>query len=115
MLHIIFLILKILGLLILGIFGLIIIAVAIVLLAPAGYMLEVSGKDTLESMQGRLKFHWLLHLLSGELYYEDGRFTWRMRAGWKKFGSGMEKEDDTDEMESVPDSFGKLEKMPEAR
>ena len=105
MLHIIFLILKILGLLILGIFGLIIIAVAIVLLAPAGYMLEVSGKDTLESMQGRLKFHWLLHLLSGELYYEDGRFTWRMRAGWKKFGSGMEKEDDTDKMESVPDSF----------
>ena len=41
MLHIILLILKILGLLILGIFGLIIIAVAIVLLAPAGYMLEV--------------------------------------------------------------------------
>jgi hypothetical protein len=115
MLHIIFLILKILGLLILGIFGLIIIAVAIVLLAPAGYMLEVSGKDTLESMQGRLKFHWLLHLLSGELYYEDGRFAWRMRAGWKKFGSGMEKEDDTDEMESVPDSFGKPEKMPESR
>lgn len=111
MLHIILLILKILGLLILGIMGLILLAIAIILLAPAGYRLEASGKDTMESLRARLTFHWLFRLISGEMFYENGRFTWRMRAGWKKFGSGMEKEDDTDEIESVPESSGKPEKQ----
>lgn len=111
MLHIILLILKILGLLILGILGLIVLVLAIALLAPAGYRLEASGKDTMESLRARLTFHWLFRLISGEMFYENGRFTWRMRAGWKKFGSGMEKEDDTDEIESVPESSGKPEKQ----
>ena len=92
MLHIILLILKILGLLILGILGLIVLLTAVVLLAPAGYSLEASGKDTPESLRGRLKFHWLFRLISGEMEYKDGGLAWRMRAGWKKFGSGMEEE-----------------------
>lgn len=114
MLHIILLILKILGLLILGILGLIVFLAAVVLLAPAGYCLEASGKDTPESLRGRLKFHWLFHLISGEMQYEDGRLAWRMRAGWKKFGSGMEEyaasgEPYTDENGSVPELSGKQE------
>ena len=92
MLHIILLILKILGLLILGILGLIVLLTAVVLLAPAGYSLEASGKDTPESLRGRLKFHWLFRLISGEMEYKDGGLAWRMRAGWKKFGSGMEED-----------------------
>lgn len=116
MLHIILLILKILGLLILGILGLIILLTAIVLLAPAVYCLEASGKDTPESLRGRLKFHWLFRLISGEMRYEDGGLTWRMRAGWKKFGSGMEEDEDVisdkmdrDETGPVPEHSEKTE------
>lgn len=115
MLHIILLILKILGLLILGILGLIILIISIVLLAPAGYRLEASGKDTLESVSGRLKFYWLFHLISGDMHYKDGRFTWRMRAAWKKFGSGMERKDDADKIEPVSESFEKPEKLVKSR
>ena len=108
MLHIILLILKILGLLILGILGLIVLLTAVVLLAPAGYSLEASGKDTPESLRGRLKFHWLFRLISGEMEYKDGGLAWRMRVGWKKFGSGMEEDAasgkaDTDHNDPVPE------------
>lgn len=106
MLHIILLILKILGLLILGILGLIVLLAAAVLLAPAGYCLEASGKDTPESLRGRLKFHWLFHLISGEMQYEDGRLAWRMRAGWKKFGSGMEEDEDVISDKTDTDATG---------
>ena len=116
MLHIILLILKILGLLILGILGLIVLLTAVVLLAPAGYCLEASGKDTTESLRGRLKFHWLFRLISGEMEYKDGGLAWRMRAGWKKFGSGMEEDEDVisdkmdrDETGPVPEHSEKAE------
>lgn len=90
MLHIILLILKILGLLLLGILGLILLVVIIILVSPAVYRLEVFGEDTLESVKGKLRFHWLLHLVSGEISYEDSTLTWRIRAGWKRFGSDLE-------------------------
>ena len=86
----------------------IVLLTAVVLLAPAGYSLEASGKDTPESLRGRLKFHWLFRLISGEMEYKDGGLAWRMRAGWKKFGSGMEEDAasgkaDTDHNDPVPE------------
>ena len=113
MLHIILLILKILGLLILGILGLIILLTAIVLLAPAVYCLEASGKDTPESLRGRLKFYWLFRLISGEMRYEDGGLAWRMRAGWKKFGSGMEENEDVISDKTDRDETGPVPKHSE--
>ena len=87
MVHIILLILKILGFLLLGIIGLVLLALIIILISPAVYRLEASGKDTLESMKGNLKFHWLFRLVSGEICFEDSVFSWRVRAGCKQFGS----------------------------
>lgn len=87
MVHIILLILKILGFLLLGIIGLVFLALIIILISPAVYRLEASGKDTLESMKGNLKFHWLFRLVSGEICFEDSVFSWRVRAGCKQFGS----------------------------
>lgn len=92
MLHIILLILKILGLLLLGLLGLIAVLLLVILLSPAAYRVELSGRDTLESVKGNIRFHWLLCLVSGEICYEDGVLTWRMRAGWKRFRSGREKD-----------------------
>ena len=80
MLHIILLILKIFGLLLLGILGLALLLVIVILVSPAVYRLEASGQDTPESIRGKLRFHLLLCLISGELCYEDRHLTWHIRA-----------------------------------
>ena len=108
MLQIILLILKILGLLFLGILGLILLVVIILLVSPAVYRLEVSGEDTLESVKGKLRFHWLLRLVSGEICYKDSTLTWRLRAGWKRFGSDRENR-------SAGDAGARKEKLPKER
>ena len=86
MLHIILFILKIIGFLILGILALVLILTAVILLAPFIYRLEFSVDNSPESAKGRVRFHWLMHLISGEIRYESGSFDWHIRAGWKKFG-----------------------------
>lgn len=108
MLQIILLILKILGLLLLGILGLILLVVLIFLVSPAVYRLEASGEDTMESVKGKLRFHWLLRLVSGEISYEDSALTWRLRTGWKRFGSDLENS-------SAGDAGARGEKLPKER
>lgn len=103
MLHIILLILKILGLLIVGILGVIVLATSVILFASGRYRLQASGKDTSESVRGTVQFQWLLHLLSGELKYEKGSFTWHIRVGWKKFGSDLKKERTPDNNSQMPE------------
>lgn len=93
MLHIILLILKILGFLILGILAFLLLVLLIVLFDPFVYRLEASGKDTLESMKGGVRFYWFFRLLSGRVSYENGEVLWRMRIAWKKFGSKDGEED----------------------
>ena len=87
MAHILLLILKILGFLILGILALILLLCIVFLLAPVVYRCRVSGEDRVESIRGLVRFHWLFHLISGEVRYEDGAFRWRLRLAWKKLGS----------------------------
>ena len=91
MLHIILLILKIIGFLILGIIALILLLTAVTLLSPLVYRLDLSAEDGIESIDGRVRFHWLMHLAAGEVIYQNGSFTWHFRIAWKKFGS--EKDD----------------------
>lgn len=117
MLHIILLILKILGFLILGILALLLLILLFVLISPAVYRLEVSGEDTLESVRGEIKFHWLFHLISGRVTYGDSGFDWRLRAVWKHFDSGSEAwEEDAGEQEPVQPEVtldsGKQEEKP---
>lgn len=87
MAHILLLILKILGFLILGILALILLLCIVFLLAPVVYRCRVSVEDRVESIRGLVRFHWLFHLISGEVRYEDGAFRWRLRLAWKKLGS----------------------------
>ena len=63
MLHIILLILKIIGFLILGVLALGLLLTAVILLAPFVYRLECSVDNSLESVKGRIRFHWLMHLI----------------------------------------------------
>ena len=87
MLHIILFILKIIGFLILGILALLLLLTAVFLLAPFVYRAEFSADDSPESIRGSIRFHWLMHLISGHVSYEDGTFMWHIRTAWKKFGS----------------------------
>ena len=104
MLHIILLILKIIGFLLLGIIALLLILAASVILTPLVYKAELSADNSLESIKGRIHFHWLFHLLEGNLTYKDGEFEWRIRAAWKKFGNG----------ESSKTTFSQPEEHPES-
>ena len=87
MLHIIFLILKILGLVLLAAVGIIILLLAAFILLPARYTAAASSDGTMDSLRWRVKFHWLIHLISGEAVYENGRLIWRFRTAWKHFDS----------------------------
>ena len=104
MLHIILLILKIIGFLILGILALAVLLTAVILLAPFVYRLDFSANNSLESAKGCIRFHWLMHLISGEVSCQDGTFNWHIRAAWKKFG---EEADGTDESDTSAQKNGR--------
>ena len=95
MLHIIFLILKILGFVLLAVFGIVILLLAALILLPAHYKAALSWNGTAESLKWRVKFHWLIHLISGEAVYENGTLIWKFRAAWKRSDSAGEYGTDT--------------------
>ena len=86
MLHIILLILKIIGFVVLGLLALILLLVLILLLAPMTCTVNGRIDNSLESLEGRVRFHWLFRLVSGEAVWRDGKLSWRIRAAWKRFG-----------------------------
>ena len=83
MLHIILLILKIIGFVVLGLLALILLLVLILLLAPMTCTVNGRIDNSLESLEGRVRFHWLFRLVSGEAVWRDGKLSWRIRAAWK--------------------------------
>ena len=90
MLHILLLILKIIGFILLGILALILALLLIILLTPFRYRVSARTDGAPENTEGAVAFHWLFHLISGEAAWKDGELSWRIRAAWKKFGSGSD-------------------------
>ncbi|MDD3404637.1 MAG: DUF2953 domain-containing protein [Hespellia sp.] len=90
MLHVLLLILKIIGILILVILGLFVLLLAIVLLVPLRYKVTGSGAGDLKSLQGKVTFSWLLHLVSGYAGYQDQKLDWNVRIAWKWLGGEEE-------------------------
>lgn len=95
MLHIILTILKIIGWIILVILGLLVLLICIVFFVPLCYKAEGKGEGPLDTLWGRLKFSWLLHLVSGQAEYKNGKFYWNIRIAWKKLSSEMEPAEET--------------------
>ena len=94
MLSIILLILKIFGFLILGILAFALILILVLFLCPFVYRAELSADNSLDSLRGKVRFHWLMHLVSGEVSYEDGNLSWTVRAAWKRLGSDIDESRD---------------------
>lgn len=91
MLHILLLILKIVGIILAAVLCLAILAASVLILNPAVYRFDASAEERADTIRGKLKFHWLIHLIRGEVSYESGEWRWDFRIGWKHFRSGEEK------------------------
>lgn len=113
MLHIILLVLKIIGWILLAVLGLFVLLVCSVLFTPLRYKGEADCKGTPDSLRGRVRFSWFLHLVSGHVIYEDGKLDWKIRIAWKKLLPGIEeqvteREKEWEEKPTVP-----VKKIPE--
>lgn len=84
MLHIILLILKIIGWILLAVLGLIVLLICVTLFVPLRYRADAICKGTIDSLYGRIRFSWLLHLVSGHAVYDGGKLDWTVRIAWKK-------------------------------
>ena len=102
MLHIIFMLLKIIGMILAVILGLILAVVLIVLFVPIQY--QVSGKceGDVKTLQGDAKISWLFHLLTGNVGYQNGKLFLKVRIAWKWIDL-LEKKEKPEEKKKKPD------------
>lgn len=85
MLHILFLILKIIGMILLAIFGILILLLCTVFLMPANYLIQTKTEEGLKALSFKAKAHWFLHLFTVYYIYKDKKSDWQVRIGWKTF------------------------------
>lgn len=88
MLHIVGIIFLILGSILLAILGLLILSVGIVVFVPIRYWADAESQGKWEDTVFHIRFSWLLHLVSGQASFEEGRFQGKIRILWigKKSG-----------------------------
>lgn len=87
MLHILLVILKIIGIILGVILGILVLLTLIMLFVPVRYQLTGEGKGNLDSLNGKLKISWFLHLVSAYVIYHDQIFEWEVRIAWKKWNT----------------------------
>lgn len=85
MLHILFLILKIIGMILLAILGILILLVCTVFLMPANYLIQAETEDGSKNLSFKAKADWFLHLFTAYYIYKDKQSDWQVRIGWKTF------------------------------
>ena len=85
MLHILFLILKIIGMILLAILGILILLLCTVFFMPANYFVQTKTVDGIKGLTFEAKTHWFLHLFTAYYIYKDKQSDWQVRIGWKTF------------------------------
>ena len=85
MLHILFLILKIIGMILLAILGILILLLCTVFFVPANYFVQAKTEDGSKELSFEAKAHWFLHLFTAYYIYKDKQSDWQVRIGWKTF------------------------------
>ncbi len=84
MLHILFLILKIIGIILLVILGITLTLVGVVLLVPIRYRMKTETTNGMKGLRTEVKANWFLHLISAHITYQEEKLDWQVRIGWKK-------------------------------
>lgn len=90
MLHILFLILKIIGIILLVILGILLTLVGVVLFVPIRYCLKTETTNGMKGLRTEAKATWLYRLVSAHVTYREETLDWQVRVGWKKFRSHEE-------------------------
>ena len=109
MIHILFLILKIIGWILLFLLAILLLLILTILFYPGKYRFSAKGENTLDTLVADGKVSWLFHLISGSASYEHGELQWKLRLAWKKFASSKEEQNEMSEKSVAPDP---LEKEP---
>lgn len=86
-LHILFTLLKIIGILILVILGILLLAVLTVLFVSVRYEGEVGVKNSVSSIRARGTVTWFFRLIRGRFQYKNGKLHYELRILWKKIGN----------------------------
>lgn len=108
MLHIIFLILKIIGILILVLLGILVLLICSLLFTPLRYRVYAGCPGSLSKITIKGNFHFFFHLIRGKILYENEDLNWEVYAAWKKFGGNEEERQSTeDEFFSTEDEAEK--------
>lgn len=109
MIHILFLILKIIGWILLFLLAILLLLILTILFYPGKYRFSAKGENTLDTLVADGKVSWLFHLISGSASYEHGELQWKLRLACKKLASSKEEQNETSEKSVAPDP---LEKEP---
>ena len=103
MLHILFLILKIIGIILAVILGLILLVICIVLFVPICYKADLHGSGNARELTVHAKESWLFGLIKAVFALENGKTDLSVRIAWKKFGDSDPVEDKAeDRVEEKP-------------
>ena len=103
MLHILFLILKIIGSILAVILGLILLVICIVLFVPICYKADLHGSGNARELTVHAKVSWLFGLIKAVFALENGKTDLSVRIAWKKFGDSNPVEDKAeDRVEEKP-------------
>ena len=98
MLHILFLILKIIGIILLIILGITLTLVGVVLFVPIRYRVKTETTNGMKGLKTEGRVTWLLHLISAQITYQDETWDWLVRVGWKKFRAREEDAEKADDI-----------------
>ena len=103
MLHILFLILKIIGIILAVILGLILLVICIVLFVQICYKADLHGSGNARELTVHAKVSWLFGLIKAVFALENGKTDLSVRIAWKKFGDSDPVEDKAeDRIEEKP-------------
>lgn len=89
MLHIIFIILKIIGIILAVILGILFLLICTVLFVPVRYQGALKWDEKWEHLQIRGRVSWLLHLFEIRFVYKEGQASVRIRIPWKTMGKSF--------------------------
>ena len=93
MLHTLFLILKIIGIILAVILGLVLLVICIVLFVPICYRADLHGSGSAKELTVHAKVSFLFGLIKAVFALEDGKTDLSVRIAWKKLGDSDPVED----------------------
>ena len=104
--HILFLSLKIIGIIILVILALLLIVLSLALFFSMRYQLNASTEDGVKQLKINFQIYWCLHLVSAVFCYDEQKFKSKLRVGWKTID--LAKEESKTQKKEIPSSALRL-------